>query len=293
MLAVWQRLPTIARALLSGVAVALGGLLPWAAFSLFNQRYGVAVPWAIVPTALWLWLYWRWIGGHGWPSTTSATRRQLRRANAVDPDLFGMAMLAGMVGFAALAPFTILLNRLVTLNQAKPIVLPPDMPAITAFMLLIMASVVAGVTEEAGFRGYLQSPIEKRHGIVAAILVSGLLFGLAHFRHHPGVATLGMLPYYMYAAALYGLIAYATNSIIPGLVLHAVGDVFVLSRWWLTGRGEWQLTESTPATIWQTGPDGAFWTALAAFIVLGGAATATFAALIAAGREKRAIIEVA
>ena len=62
MLALWQRLPTIARAVVSGVGVSLGGLLPWAAFSYLNQKYLVAVPWAIVPTALWLWLYWRWIG---------------------------------------------------------------------------------------------------------------------------------------------------------------------------------------------------------------------------------------
>lgn len=49
--AVWQRFPTIVRALISGVAVTLGGLQPWAGFSLLNQKYGVAVPWAVVPTA--------------------------------------------------------------------------------------------------------------------------------------------------------------------------------------------------------------------------------------------------
>jgi membrane protease YdiL (CAAX protease family) len=211
-------------------------------------------------------------------------RRELRRANAVDPDLFGLAIFAGMLGFAALMPFTILLNRLVTLNQAKALGVPPSMPIVTAFVLLVMASIVAGVVEEIAFRGYLQKPIEERHGITVAIVVAGLLFGLAHFRHHPGFATLGMLPFYLFAAAVYGLIAHATNSIIPGVVLHAAGDVFVLTRWWLTGQGEWQLTQETPRLVWETGPDAAFWGALAAFIVLGGIAAFVFAGLMRSDR---------
>ena len=37
-----------------------------------------------------------------------------------------------------------------------------------------MQSIVAGVTEEAAFRGYMQSIIERRYGIVMAILVNGI-----------------------------------------------------------------------------------------------------------------------
>jgi hypothetical protein len=73
--------------------------------------------------------------------------------------------------------------------------------------------------------------------------------------------------------------AWATNSILPGLVLHAVGDVFVLTRWWISGKGEWQLTEAAPRLIWDTGADAAFWGALAAFLLLGALAMGIFAAL--------------
>jgi membrane protease YdiL (CAAX protease family) len=199
MLALWQRLPTIVRASITGVIVAVAGIIPWSAFVLLNQRYATAIPWAIVPTAAWLWLYWRWLGGAGWPGSTSRARRELRRANPVEPDVLGAAIVVGMIGFGALMPFTILLNRLVTLNQAKPIELPDSMPMLTGFLLLVMASIVAGVVEETAFRGYMQKPIEKRHGVTIAIIIAGLLFGLAHFRHHPGVATLGMLPFYIFA----------------------------------------------------------------------------------------------
>jgi membrane protease YdiL (CAAX protease family) len=275
----WQRFPVILRATLMGGAIALTGILPWSTFVLLNQKYWNAIPWAIVPTALWLWLLWKWLGGAGWPRSTSAKRRELRRASDGSPDAFGMAIVAGMIGFAALVPFTLVLNRLVTLNQAKSLGIPPTTPAVTAFLLLVMASIVAGVVEEAAFRGYLQGPIERRHGPAVAILFTGALFGLAHFAHHPGVAVLGMLPFYMFAAAVYGMMAWSTNSIIPGIILHAGGDVFVLTRWWATGKGEWQLTAEPPKLVWETGPDAAFWGALAAFILLGAAATWMFAAL--------------
>ena len=284
---IWSRIPIILRALVTGTLVALGGILPWSTFVGLNLKYLVTIPWAVVPTGLWLWLYWRWLRGDGWPASTSAARREMLRGSAPSGDSFGLALFAGMIGFAALMPFTMLLTRMVTLNQAKPITLPPDMPMATGFVLLIMASIVAGVAEEAGFRGYLQGPIEKRHGPTVAILVTGLIFGLLHFRHHPGLATLGMLPYYLFVAAVYGMMAYCTSSIVPGIVLHAGGDVLVLTRWWLTGQGEWQLTAQAPPLIWETGPDGAFWGALAAFILLGAAAVWIFATLAMATKHAR------
>ena len=47
--------------------------------------------------------------------------------------------------------------RLVALPKAAPIVPPNGMHPMTIFMLLVMSSVVAGVTEEAGFRVYAGS----------------------------------------------------------------------------------------------------------------------------------------
>src|SRR5688572_28409469 len=144
MLALWQRLPVAVRALLAGATVATAGLVPWAAFSLANQKFLVSVPWAIVPTSLFLWLFWRYLRGEGWPRATSVARRSSLRANSLSVDVCGMAIFAGMLGFVALIPFTAVLSRLVTLYQAKPITPPPGMPFVTAFSLLVMASIVAG-----------------------------------------------------------------------------------------------------------------------------------------------------
>jgi len=100
-----------------------------------------------------------------------------------------------------------------------------------------MSSCVAGITEEAAFRGYMQGPIEQRYGLMPAILVNGSMFGLLHFPNHPD-AVLAMLLYYIAVAAVYGGLTWACNSILPALVLHAGGDIWSLTLLWITGRPE-------------------------------------------------------
>jgi hypothetical protein len=132
-----------------------------------------------------------------------------------------------------------------------------------------MASIVAGVTEEAAFRGYMQGPIERRYGLAVAVLVTGTFFGLLHFPTHPA-EVIWMLPYYIAVSAVYGGLTWAANSILPALVLHTVGDVVVLTRWWLTERPEWQIGPAPPSLVWESGIDSHFIlaaTASVAFVV--------------------------
>src|SRR5206468_993140 len=90
-------------------------------------------------------------------------------------------------------------------------------------MMEATGALVAGVAEEAGFRGYMQGPMERRYGPVAAILITGMVFGFAHFTH--AEVTIAWLPFYVSVAAVYGALAYFTNSIFPSLVLHAGGNL--------------------------------------------------------------------
>lgn len=152
------------------------------------------------------------------------------------------------------------------------------MPRLTILLLLVMASIVAGVTEEAGFRGYMQGRIERRYGLAMGILVNGVVFGLLHFPNHPG-AVLSMLPYYIAVAAVYGGLTWAVNSILPGLVLHVGGDIWSLTRLWATGRPEWQLSTTAPRLLRETGVDASFILVTAALFVLGAATVGLFRAL--------------
>jgi membrane protease YdiL (CAAX protease family) len=284
MLELWQRLQFVVRVAIIGLVISAAGSIPWMLLAGVNLRLWVHAPWAVVPMAFYLWLYWKYLGGAGWPRTTAAIRRTHLRANRLSGEIWGMSLFAGMLGFATLLPLLGIMGRLVRLpTEAQPITTPSNMPFITAFLLVVMASVVAGVVEEAAYRGYVQGPIERRHGLVVAILVNGVLFGLAHYSHHPA-AVLAMLPFYVAVSAVYGGLAYATNSILPGLVLHAGGDVFSLTRLWITGRPEWQLSAAPAPLVWETGVDAAFVGSVVAFVLFGAAAAWSYSELARASR---------
>jgi membrane protease YdiL (CAAX protease family) len=285
----WSRLPVIVRAVISGIVVSLAGTLPWTFLVRSNQRVLLTVPWAVLPTGLYLWLYWKYLNGAGWPHATAQARRTSLRANLLSGEIWGRSLLTGLLGLATLLPLLRIMSRLMAMPaESEPINVPHAMPFATVFLLLVMASIVAGVVEEAAFRGYMQGPIERRHGIVVAILTTGALFGLGHFTHHPG-AVLMMLPYYVGVAAVYGGLAYATNSILPPLVLHAGGDVLSLTRLLVTGRAEWQVSASAPPPlVWNTGLDADFIRPVIVFVVLGTAAVWAYTALARAARPATA-----
>ncbi len=271
-----------------GVLVLLSGNMPFNALRLWNLQSGIAVPWAVLPAALYLWAYWRFIGGH-WGAPGSAAKRRLNlRANPLPWRVWVVSLGAGLLGFAALVASLAFVARLVQLPAASPIVTPPGMPFVTAFTLIVMGSIVAGVTEEAAFRGYMQSPIERRYGLGVAILVNGLLFGLLHFPTHPA-DVLWMLPYYVAVSAVYGGLTWAANSILPALVLHVAGDVVVLTRWWLTGRPEWQIGPTVRPLVWDSGLDAHFVVTGVVSVVLVAATAAAYFAVreirAAAGRR--------
>jgi membrane protease YdiL (CAAX protease family) len=236
---------TIVTAVLTGVGVLLAGNLLWAAvLAPLNLRIAAIVPWAVVPMSAYLWVYWRFIGGRIGSPETAEWRREQLRAHPMSPDVWGSALVAGLVGFAALLTFVFVLGRWLTLPASAPIATPPEMPTLTVVLLLVMGAIVAGVTEEAAFRGYMQTPIERRYGVAAAILVNGAVFGLLHFPNHPH-DVLPMLPYYIAVSAVYSGVTFAANSILPAVVLHSAGDVWSLTRLWATATPEWQIAGSS------------------------------------------------
>jgi membrane protease YdiL (CAAX protease family) len=62
-----------------------------------------------------------------------------------------------------------------------------------------MSAPIAGIVEEAAFRGYMQRPIEQAHGIGLAILITGTMFALVHLDFTPIV-----WPYYRMLAVASG-----------------------------------------------------------------------------------------
>lgn len=90
---------------------------------------------------------------------------------------------------------------------------------------LALLSLLAGVGEEALFRGVIQEGLRGRLGVPAAIAAAGLLFGLAHFIS---------ASYALYAAlvgAYLGLLLAATGNLLVPVIVHGLYDFLALT--WL------------------------------------------------------------
>lgn len=279
------RVPAFIRAVGVGLLVAASGTVPWAVLVAANLRIWSDVPWAVGVTAPFLVLWWRYmVAGQGPPARTGDDRRRGGRANAVRDDLWGMAIGTGLLGLFVTLLLQGVLGRLVALPQQQDLD-PSQYPVVTVFAWVAMSAVVAGVVEETAFRGYMQGTLERRYGLAPAILVTGTVFGLMHFRH-PEVGVV-LLPFYLAVSAVYGLLAAATNSTLPGMALHAGGNLFSAFGLLLGGRSEWQLTAEPPPTIWQTGVDAAFVANLAALAVAVAASTMAYRALFREAGARR------
>jgi len=89
--------------------------------------------------------------------------------------------------------------------------------------MFIMGGVTAGVVEEAAFRGYMQTGIE-RHDRDNAIWITSLVFVAAHITQGIGVVLL-LGPGLFAASMLYGTLARRTGTILPGMAIHILGDL--------------------------------------------------------------------
>jgi CAAX protease family protein len=94
------------------------------------------------------------------------------------------------------------------------------------FRLFVPLCFTAGICEELLFRGYLVWVLQSWIGLWAAAGVSMVVFGLAHA--YQGF-KFGVRAFF--AGVAMGLLALVTNSILPGMALHALID---LGSGWVT-----------------------------------------------------------
>jgi membrane protease YdiL (CAAX protease family) len=247
---------------LLGMLVMLAGTMPRNLFFAANLHYFPSVPWAVPLTGMYLWFFWQYLKGVGPPSSTREERRLSLRATRVSGFVWMWALLVGGLGIVALVLALNVMNRLVVLPPQQL----PDLtkvPKFTVVSLLLMAAPVAGVVEEAAFRGYMQGPIERRYGLAVAILITGTMFAIAHLDF-----TFILWPYYVAVAAIYGVVTNFTKSILPAVVLHTCGNLYSNVDLWLHGKAEWQTSSDGAKVIWKTGADASFWRASLALLVV-------------------------
>lgn len=206
-------------------------LLPggvWAGLLTANLRMGIETPWSVPVALAVLWLAWRWAGGR-WPWPRSEVQRAYRRANPMSLRATAWALLANGFSLVALIGVWIVLRHLVK-TPGNP---TPDFsayPLPITCLIIACAAVVGAVSEEVGLRGYLQGRLERIAPWPAAVVLMALVAAPGHALTQ-GFAWPTLL-FYVLADATYGLTAYLTDSILPGVVAHAAGLALFFAFIW-------------------------------------------------------------
>jgi membrane protease YdiL (CAAX protease family) len=192
----------------------------WGGLLTLNLRTTPAVPWAAIAMAGLLWLAWEYADGRWRPRRTSAARHALLRARLIDPSAFALALVAGGLSLVALTGMWILAFQ-TGLMRGNALPDFSQYPLQSVVAVIATAAVVGGVTEEAGFRGYFQSLLERRYPAWLAIVVTALVLAPGH------AATQGFawptFLFYLLVDAMLGTTAYLCDSILPGIVVHTAG----------------------------------------------------------------------
>jgi membrane protease YdiL (CAAX protease family) len=240
----WTRIPLVIRTIIIGILVAEAGIAVWAILLL------AAPPVIAVPAMLaFLVLYWLFFSGRIlWPATKEARRENFRETTLATAT-WRWGLTAAILFVVVIEASIFTLFRL-TPYPAEQFVRPKILEGIPIAGLwtgLIVASLVAGICEETGFRGYIQRPLEGRYGPALAIAITTIAFAALHL-NQAWVVTL-MLPIFL-ASIMLGVLAYAARSLIPGIIGHATMDVFNFSYWWWSLIGQYDRK-----TIFESGFD--------------------------------------
>jgi membrane protease YdiL (CAAX protease family) len=245
------------------IALFPGGV--WTALLITNLRVSPNIPWAVVAMGILLWTMWRYLGGWGPPRANSETRRRLLRARAVPAPVFGWAIVAGMLSIIALAGFWIILLQLVKV----PLHRLPDFskyPWLTVATVVAMACAVSSLPEEAAFRGYFQSFLERKLPAAGAIILSSLVIAPGHCVTQGFVWPVAL--FYFLVDNMLGTVTYLTKSVLPSIAVHFIG-LLIFFIW------VWPLDATRPF-VRHVGPGAWFWVHLAQVITCGTLALLSF-----------------
>ena len=224
----WAYLPVVVRAPLAGLGVGLAGANVWLVLFI-KLNIVIAVTAEVVFLGAFLW----WASGGGPPRSWKASRAESFRSvtlsgaqwfwGSIAGASFAVTVHAAMVVLFRLVPFPA-----VAFHAGYDLSFIPS--PLLRWLTILASAASAGICEETGFRGYLQRPIEKRHGALVAILASSLLFTVIHLPK--GWSTIGMVPIVLGAGLLLGTLAWASGSLVPGIIGHTLMDVGLFAYWW-------------------------------------------------------------
>ncbi len=245
----WATLPVSLRAIVIGIVIALIPANVWPAL-LLSLGVPVAATLELVFLALYVW----WASGGGPPLRTRAARGRAFRSVTLSPAQCFWGVIGALFFAATIHAAIVLLFRFVPFPAAAfrrgyDLSFIPSLSM--KWVAVVVSATSAGVCEETGFRGYMQQPIEQRHGAPVAILISSFFFTLLHLTK--AWAMIGMVPIVFGAGVLLGLLTWSSGSLIPSMIGHVVMDIGLFAYWWSGIAGNF-----TARPITETGVDEPF-----------------------------------
>jgi membrane protease YdiL (CAAX protease family) len=220
-------LRSLAAALGSGIAVLIVGEAVWMSLLATYTRHPTAFPWFVPAMALFLMAAAAWMKWGTWPRYGSVERNAGVRLNAVSRRTFLLALVTGWSTFFAGAGVYVAYRISSGVGGEVPMTVPAG-PKSTVIAALAMAAIVAAVIEEVAVRGFMQGRLEKAFGLVPAILISGFVWALFHTNHsYFDTSALNVAIWFgifLMVSAMLGTIARLTDSVLPGIVIHAGFD---------------------------------------------------------------------
>ncbi len=249
--------PVWVRAVVAGSLVALVAANVWPILLV-----SLGTPLASAAEILFLVFYVWWTNGAGPPRSTRVARRSVSRAATLSPEqwtwgLFGALSFAVTVHASIVILFRLQSFPIAAFRRGYDLSFIPSVAL--RWLAVVISAMSAGVCEETGFRGYMQQPLEERHGPLIAILLSALVFTAFHLSKAWAVPA--MIPVIFGAGVLLGLLAWSSGSLIPSIVGHVLMDIGMFAYWWTGIAGDF-----TERPISEVGIDRAF---LLACVVIG------------------------
>lgn len=218
------------RIVVLGLLIVFSATAVQAYLLLANTKILPGLPWSLLLLILYMILWLGFFQGN-MIATGSAFRKKCFRDVIPEREIMKWGLLTGsFFGAAILCSFFLLLKSFVI-----PLTLLPfnGVPWYMKFIYLLMVTAVAGVSEEVGFRGYIQRPLERLYGSKVAVIITSLLFTLAHLGH---AEFNYMLTVYFCFSLVLGTIAYHSDSLLPSIIIHFVFDFWIFTTFWLIGK---------------------------------------------------------
>lgn len=221
----------------------------------------LSVPLATTAEVVFLAIFLWWAGGGGPPRAWRAARMRAFRWIRLSRRQWLWGVFAAIAFAITVHSALVLLFRLIPFSptafrRGYDLSFIPTQSL--RWIAVVVSAATAAVSEETGFRGYMQQPIEERSGAPIAIGVSAVFFTALHLNQ--AWATPAMLPIVFGAGVLLGLIAAAARSLIPGMIGHLLMDIGLFAYWWTGLAGTFSARP-----VSETGVDAPFLTACVVF----------------------------